>query len=105
MCKRVTCQWARCWLSQTRTELRAQYIELERDTIDIYKCISDVTGAVTSAPIPLPPQPHEQLEGQRTLEGWWKKDVEPETPVLLPVLSTYSHFHYSFCGGYEYRVP
>ena len=69
-------------------ELRAHYVELKRDTIDIYmyKCISDCTSAVASAPIPLPPQLHEQPDGQRTLEslGWWKKDVEPETPVLLP---------------------
>ena len=57
-------------LAQTRTEQRAQYAELKRDIIDVYKCIVDVTGAVTLASIPLPPQPHEQLDGQRTLETW-----------------------------------
>lgn len=73
-------------LAQVRMELRAYYVELKRDMIDIYKCISHCTSAVASAPIPLPPQPHEQPDGQRTLEslGWWGKDLEPETPVLLP---------------------
>ena len=42
-------------LAQTRTEQRAQYAELKRDIIDVYKCIIDVTGAVTSASTPLPP--------------------------------------------------
>ena len=80
-------------LAQTRTEQRAQYAELKRDIIDVYKCIVDVTGAVTLASIPLPPQPHEQLDGQRTLESlaWWQKRVEPVTPVLLPQVTPPTH--------------
>ena len=82
-------------LAQERMELRAQYMELKRDTIDIYKCISDATSAATSAQIPLPPQPHEQPDDQRTLESlaWWKKDVEPMTPVLLPQVAPPTHLY------------
>ena len=82
-------------LAQTRTEQRAQYAELKRDIIDVYTCIVDVTGAVTSASTPLPPQPHEQLDGQRTLESlaWWQKRVEPVTPVLLPQVTPPTHLY------------
>ena len=39
------------------------------------------------------PKPHEQLDGQRTLESlaWWQKRVEPVTPVLLPQVTPPTH--------------
>ena len=80
-------------LARTRTEQRAQYAELKRDIIDVYTCIVDVTGAVTSASTPLPPQPHEQLDGQRTPWQWWQKDVKSVTPALLPQVTPPTHLY------------
>jgi hypothetical protein len=40
-------------LAQERMELRAQYMELKRDTIDIYKCISDATSLINFKVLPL----------------------------------------------------